>query len=66
MLRFPLHVAGLRALRRVQPQRDAAIAMVIDDIGREGLAAHPEVGRAMRDHLFGFGEPQADLADRTG
>ena len=44
MCRLRMHMSFLRAGRCVEPQGDAAVAVVIDGVSREGLAANPEIG----------------------
>ncbi len=53
----------LRPRRRRQPKRDPAVAVMIDDVGRERLAADPIVGRAVRDEFLCLRKPQAEVAD---
>ncbi len=43
MFRLRLHVQFLRARRGIEPQCDAPVAMMIDDVGRKRLAANAEV-----------------------
>src|SRR5262245_45341556 len=53
----------LRARRRVEPERDAPIAMMIDRVRREDLAAaHAKIRRAVRQDFFRFRERETDLA----
>ena len=62
MLGFGPHMQLLRAGDGVEPQGDPAVAVMIDGIRGKGLAAHPEVGCAVRHELFGFGQPEANIA----
>ena len=56
---FGTHMQVLGPWQRVEPQGNAPIAVVIDGVRRKSLAANPEIGRAMRYKLLGFGQPEA-------
>jgi hypothetical protein len=48
MPRFGLNVLLLSASRRIEPQRDTSVAVMIDNVRRECFAADPEVRRSVR------------------
>src|SRR5882762_7704616 len=59
-----LGVVVLRAGRRVQPQGNAPVTVMVDYIRGKGFAAHPKVGRAVRDELLGLRKREANLPNR--
>ena len=62
MLGLAAHMQFLRAGERIEPQGDPAVAVMIDGVGGKGLAAYPEIGRAVRQEFLGFRQPQANIA----
>ena len=55
------HVQLLRAGHCIEPQGDAPVAVVIDGIGRKGLAANPEIRGAVGHVFLSLRKPEAYL-----
>src|SRR6185436_7822652 len=63
MPRLAFDVDLLRARRRVEPQRDAPITMMIDGVHGERLAPHGVVRGPMSRTFLGFGKREAHLSN---
>src|SRR5262249_23229110 len=64
-LGFRFYVVILRACRRVQPQRDATITVMVDHVRRKAFAAYAKIGEAVRNDLLGFRKREAHLSNRV-
>ena len=62
--RLAVHVQVLGARRRVDPQGDAAVAVMVDRQQRKRLAADLVVGHAVSGALLDFGQRQTDFPYR--
>ena len=65
VLGFIVDKPALRPLGGSQPERDAAIAVMIDDQGGERLAGNLVVRRAMGNAHFAAGQPKTDFVYRS-